>query len=124
MRRTATRRSRTASRPLRVSRSCSAQPPRTACSSTSSHLPDARTFASIVGKPGVVFGGPYQKHLKLGGVKSIVDGSAQARTAFFGEPMKVFGPAGQRNWRGEPVISQTELDATFRLAYQNHVQTY
>jgi predicted amidohydrolase YtcJ len=87
-------------------------------------LPDARTFAEIVGKPGITFGGPYQKHLKLGGVKSIVDGSPQGRTAFFSEPMKVFGPAGQRNWRGEPVMSQAELDATFRLAYQNHVQTY
>jgi len=87
-------------------------------------LPDARTFASIVGKPGVAFGGPYQGHLKLGGVKSIVDGSAQARTAYFGEPMLVPGPNGQRAWRGEPIETQGELDATFRLAYQNHVQTY
>jgi predicted amidohydrolase YtcJ len=87
-------------------------------------LPDARTFAEIVGKPGIVFGGPYQGHLKLGGVKSIVDGSAQARTAYFSQPMKVFGPAGQRVWRGEPVTTQSALDATFRLAYENHVQTY
>ena len=87
-------------------------------------LLDARTFAVNVGKPGITFGGAYQGHLKLGGVKSIVDGSAQARTAFFGEPMKVPGPSGQRGWRGEPILSQTELDATFRLAYQNGVQTY
>jgi len=87
-------------------------------------LLDARTFAVNVGKPGIVFGGAYQGHLKLGGVKSIVDGSAQARTAFFSEPMKVPGPNGQRGWRGEPILSQTELDATFRLAYQNGVQTY
>jgi predicted amidohydrolase YtcJ len=87
-------------------------------------LLDARTFAVNVGKPGIVFGGAYQGRLKLGGVKSIVDGSAQARTAFFSEPMKVPGPSGQRGWRGEPILSQTELDATFRLAYQNGVQTY
>jgi predicted amidohydrolase YtcJ len=87
-------------------------------------LLDARTFAVNVGKPGMEFGGAYQKHLKLGGVKSIVDGSAQARTAFFSETMKVFGPSGQRSYRGEPILSQTELDATFRLAYQNGVQTY
>jgi predicted amidohydrolase YtcJ len=87
-------------------------------------LPDARTFADIVGKPGVTFGGAYQGRLKLGGVKSIVDGSAQARTAYFGEPMKVFGPAGQKSWRGEPVITQAALDATFRLAYEHEVQTY
>jgi len=87
-------------------------------------LPDAHTFASIVGKPGITFGGAYQKHLKLGGVKSIVDGSPQARTAFFSEPMRVPGPAGQRAWRGEPIVSQAELEATFRLAYQNGVQTY
>jgi predicted amidohydrolase YtcJ len=87
-------------------------------------LLDARTFAVNVGKPGIRFGGPYQGHLKLGGVKSIVDGSAQARTAFFSEPMKVPGPNGQRGWRGEPILSQNELDATFRLANQNNVQTY
>ncbi|TMA35762.1 MAG: amidohydrolase [Deltaproteobacteria bacterium] len=87
-------------------------------------LPDARTFASIVGQPGITFGGAYQGHLKLGGVKSVVDGSAQARTAYFGESMLVPGPAGQRPWRGEPIESQSELDATFRLAYQNNVQTY
>jgi predicted amidohydrolase YtcJ len=87
-------------------------------------LPDARTFASIVGKPGIVFGGAYQKRLKLGGVKSIVDGSAQMRTAFFKEPMKVPGPAGQRAWTGVPIVSQAQLDETFRLAYQNNVQTY
>ncbi len=86
-------------------------------------LPDARTFATIVGQPGIAFGSA-QGHLKLGGVKSIVDGSAQARTAFFTEPMKVPGPAGQRGWRGQPILSQAELDATFRLAYQNNVQTY
>ena len=87
-------------------------------------LLDARTFAVNVGKPGIEFGGDYRGHLKLGGVKSIVDGSAQARTAFFGEQYKVPGPSGQRGWRGEPILSQTELDATFRLAYQNGVQTY
>jgi predicted amidohydrolase YtcJ len=86
-------------------------------------LPDARTFASIVGKPGIAFGA-YQGRLKLGGVKSIVDGSAQAGTAYFSKPMNVPGPTGQRGWLGVPLISQAELDATFRLAYQNNVQTY
>jgi hypothetical protein len=87
-------------------------------------LPDARTFAGIAGQPGVTFGGDYQNHLKLGGVKSFVDGSPQARTAFFTEPMLVPGPDGQRRWRGQPITSQADLEATFRLAYENGVQTY
>ena len=87
-------------------------------------LPDARTFAGIVGQPGIRFGGDYENHLKLGGVKSIVDGSPQARTAFFTEPMLVPGPDGQRRWRGQPILSQADLDATFRLAYGNGVQPY
>jgi predicted amidohydrolase YtcJ len=86
-------------------------------------LPDAKTFPDIVGKPGIAFG-EYKNHLKLGGVKSIVDGSPQARTAFFSEPMLVPGPDGQKRWRGQPLITQDELDATFRLAYENHVQPY
>ncbi len=87
-------------------------------------LPDWQTFPGIVGKPGVAFGGPYQGHLKLGGVKIVLDGSPQAGTAFFSEPMVVPGPAGQKNWRGEPIITQADLETTFRLAYQHGVQTY
>jgi predicted amidohydrolase YtcJ len=86
-------------------------------------LLDSRTFAVNVGKPGIAFG-PYQGHLKLGGVKSIVDGSAQARTAFFSEPMKVPGPNGQRGWRGEPISRRPSSMPRSGLAYQNNVQTY
>jgi hypothetical protein len=87
-------------------------------------LPDAQTFRVIVGQPGTVFGGPYQGHLKLGGVKTILDGSAQALTAFFTEPLLVPGPAGQKSWRGAPIVSQAEVENIFRLAYEHGVQTW
>ena len=86
-------------------------------------LPSWQTFPALVEQPGVQWGG-YQGRLKLGGVKTVIDGSPQGRTAYFIEPMLVPGPAGQRNWRGEPILSQSEVDEVFRLAQAHGVQTY
>jgi predicted amidohydrolase YtcJ len=48
--------------------------------------------------------GTYVDHLKLQGVKLLVDGSPQGKTAFWTEPLLTPGPAGEDNWRGQPVI--------------------
>jgi predicted amidohydrolase YtcJ len=87
-------------------------------------LPEMRTFPEIVGQPGIVFGGPYRGHLKLGGVKLVADGSPQGRTAYWTEPMLVPGPGGEQNWRGKPIVPQADLDAIMQLAYANDVQTF
>ena len=87
-------------------------------------LPTMDVFPKLVGKPGIAFGGPYRGRLKLGGVKSVTDGSPQGRTAYWTEPMLVTGPGGEKNWRGQPVVPQAALNEIFRLAYANGVQTY
>jgi predicted amidohydrolase YtcJ len=87
-------------------------------------LPNWQAFPALLKTPGVQWGGPYRGHLKLGGVKTVIDGSPQGRTAFFIEPMLVRGPGGQKNWRGEPILSQADVDEIFRQANAHGVQTY
>ncbi len=50
--------------------------------------------------------GNYNKRFKLGGVKITLDGSPQGRTAYFTTPYLQGGPAGEKDWRGEPTFPQ------------------
>ena len=64
----------------------------------------------------------YTGRLRIGGVKLLTDGSPQGRTAYFSTPYRNGGPAGQKNWRGEPTQPQAELNAMVKLAYDNEAQ--
>ena len=64
------------------------------------------------------FGG-YHNHLKLQGIKLLVDGSPQGKTAFWSEPLLTPGPNGEANWRGQPLFPPEVLnDTVARLAAQ------
>ena len=71
-----------------------------------------------------VFGGQpprnepaYKNRLRIGGVKIVADGSPQGRTAFFTKPYLTDGPAGQKNWRGEPSFPQPVLNEMVNKVY-------
>jgi predicted amidohydrolase YtcJ len=71
-----------------------------------------------------VFGGQpprnepaYKNRLRIGGVKIVADGSPQGRTAFFTKPYLTDGPAGQKNWRGEPSFPQPMLNEMVSKVY-------
>lgn len=59
----------------------------------------------------------YTNRLRIGGVKLLMDGSPQGRTAFFTTPYLVDGPAGQHNWRGEPSFPQPLLNEMVKKVY-------
>ncbi len=59
----------------------------------------------------------YTNRLRIGGVKIVADGSPQGRTAFFTTPYLTGGPAGQKEWRGEPTFSQAELNGMVKKVY-------
>ena len=59
----------------------------------------------------------YTNRLRIGGVKLLMDGSPQGRTAFFTTPYLVDGPAGQTHWRGEPSFPQAELNDMVKKVY-------
>jgi predicted amidohydrolase YtcJ len=71
----------------------------------------------------VFAGGPprnepaYKNRLRIGGVKIVADGSPQGRTAFFTKPYRTVGPAGQKNWRGEPTFPQPVLNEMVKKVY-------
>ena len=59
----------------------------------------------------------YANRLRIGGVKLLMDGSPQGRTAFFTTPYLTDGPAGQKDWRGEPSFPQPELNDMVKKVY-------
>jgi predicted amidohydrolase YtcJ len=65
--------------------------------------------------------GKYDRGLKIGAVKITADGSPQGRTAFFTTPYLTGGPAGEKNWRGEPTMPQAELNALFKRVWDMNV---
>jgi predicted amidohydrolase YtcJ len=66
----------------------------------------------------------YTKRLRIGGVKIVADGSPQGRTAFFTTPYLTGGPAGQRDWRGEPSMPQAQLNEVVRRIYDGNAQLF
>lgn len=71
-----------------------------------------------------VFGGKpprnepeYRNRLRIGGVKVLMDGSPQGRTAAFTTPYLTDGPAGQKNWRGELTFPQPALNEMVKKVY-------
>ncbi|MCS5693419.1 amidohydrolase family protein [Cyanobium sp. FGCU-6] len=48
--------------------------------------------------------GTYHHRLKLAGIKAVIDGSPQGKTAFWSEPLLTGGPNGEPDWRGQPLF--------------------
>ena len=59
----------------------------------------------------------YNGRLKLGGIKILGDGSPQGKTAFFTEPYLTGGPGGEKDWRGEPIVTQAAMDQLLETIY-------
>lgn len=59
----------------------------------------------------------YRNHLRIGGVKVVMDGSPQGRTAAFTTPYLTDGPAGQKDWRGDLSFPQPVLNDSVKKVY-------
>jgi predicted amidohydrolase YtcJ len=81
-------------------------------------LPSFAGLEAILKRPELEFGS-YQGHVKLQGIKFVLDGSPQARTAFFTRDYALGSPEGKHPWHGEPIVKQAEFDA---LARQVHAR--
>ena len=71
--------------------------------------------------PATTFG-KYNDRFKLGGCKITVDGSPQGKTALFTTPYLTGGPAGEKEWRGEPTFPQDTINAMVKKCYDNNLQ--
>ena len=59
----------------------------------------------------------YRNRLRIGGVKIVMDGSPQGRTAAFTTPYLTDGPAGQKEWRGDLSYPQPTLNEWVKKVY-------
>ena len=73
-------------------------------------LPFSPGLDALLAKPDLKFG-TYQDHVKLQGIKFVLDGSVQARTGYFTRDYKRGSPEGHHPWHGEPVLSETDFVA-------------
>lgn len=48
--------------------------------------------------------GTYHHRVKLAGIKCLIDGSPQGKTAFWSQPLLTGGPNGEPDWRGQPLF--------------------
>ena len=78
-------------------------------------LPEIHSAPRMAGKPEFAFGVQVD-HVKIGGLKAIVDGSPQGGTGYYTKPYLVPGPGGQAPWRGEPSVTPEELASALRVA--------
>ncbi len=62
--------------------------------------------------------GKYNNRFKVGGIKITLDGSPQGRTAFFTTPYLTGGPAGEKDWKGEPTFPQDLANKMVKKVYE------
>jgi predicted amidohydrolase YtcJ len=78
-------------------------------------LPLIGSQADVVGKPGFEFGTTVD-HVRVVGLKAVVDGSPQGRTGFYTKPYLVPGPEGESPWSGQPSATKEQLVSAARAA--------
>lgn len=68
--------------------------------------------------------GTWQGHVKLQGIKFILDGSPQARTAYFTRDYARGSPDGSHPWHGQPVTSEADFLTAARKAHERGWQLF
>jgi len=68
--------------------------------------------------------GTYNNRLKLQGIKFIIDGSPQGKTAFWTQPLLTPGPDGQPDWRGQPLFPPETILKTMAAVHAKGLQVF
>ncbi len=71
-----------------------------------------------------LIGKPYVGRVRIGGVKLVVDGSPQGRTAWLRDPIPVPPPGKGADYHGYPAIDLTLFNARLKEAAANHWQVF
>jgi predicted amidohydrolase YtcJ len=75
------------------------------------------------GDPALEFG-HYKDHLKLGGIKFVLDGAPQAKMAFLTRKLLTPGPQGQKDWVGEPAMPKPLALDLYRRVTAHNIQVW
>lgn len=86
-------------------------------------LPSFAGLEALLAMPDLTFG-QYQGHTKLQGVKFVLDGSPQARTAYFTRDYANGSPEGHHPWHGQPIVSQDEFNKAARVVHERGWQLF
>ncbi len=68
--------------------------------------------------------GKYKNRLKVQGIKFVIDGSPQGKTAFWSKPLLTGGPAGEKDWRGAPLFPPELVNKAFGELYKKGIQVF
>lgn len=68
--------------------------------------------------------GQYRGHTKVEGIKFILDGSPQARTAYFTRYYANGSPEGHHPWHGQPIIDQDQFNAMAKQVHDRGWQLF
>lgn len=88
------------------------------------YFPGFNTANGPVPKEAASAFGKYRNRLKLGGIKFVVDGSPQGKTAFWSKPLLTPGPGGEANWRGQPSLPPEVLDKVVATCIGEGIQLF
>lgn len=86
-------------------------------------LPFSTQLDALLAKPDLPFG-RYDGHVKLQGIKFVLDGSPQARTAYFTQDYKRGSPQGHHPWHGAPIFKAEQFQAEARKAHDRGWQLF
>ena len=86
-------------------------------------LPFSTGLDALLANPDLKFGA-YQGHVKLQGIKFVLDGSVQGRTGFFTRDYKRGSPEGNHPWHGEPILSETDFAAQAKKVHDRGWQLF
>ncbi|MCC6924749.1 amidohydrolase [Novosphingobium sp.] len=86
-------------------------------------LPFASTLPELLKRTDLNFGA-WSGHVKLQGIKFVLDGSPQARTAFFTRDYANGSPQGAHPWHGESNMTQDQFDTAAKQAYDRGWQLF
>ncbi|MBJ7500201.1 MAG: amidohydrolase [Sphingopyxis sp.] len=86
-------------------------------------LPFSTGLDALLAQPDLEFGS-YRGHVKLQGIKFVLDGSVQSRTGFFTRDYKRGSPEGHHPWHGEPVLSEEEFIAQAKKVHDRGWQLF
>ena len=86
-------------------------------------LPFSTGLDGLLANPDLTFG-TYQGHVKLQGIKFVLDGSVQGRTGYFTRDYKRGSPEGHHPWHGEPILSETDFIAQAKKVHDRGWQLF
>ncbi|KTE42430.1 MULTISPECIES: amidohydrolase [unclassified Sphingopyxis] len=86
-------------------------------------LPFSTGLDALLAQPDLSFG-TYTDHVKLQGIKFVLDGSVQARTGFFTRDYARGSPEGTHPWHGQPVLSEADFVAQAKKAHDRGWQLF